>query len=85
MKLRGWPITDETLAQLSSGIKYLAHLGDIAVFWRGSKEGQEGHVGLYISETPNFVYVLGGNQLDQVNISKISKAKLLDYRQIPKV
>jgi uncharacterized protein (TIGR02594 family) len=60
-------------------------LGDIAVFWRGTKDGSEGHVAFYISETQNFVYVLGGNQLDQVNISKISKAKLLDYRQIPKV
>jgi hypothetical protein len=55
------------------------------VFWRGTKDGSEGHVAFYISETQNFVYVLGGNQLDQVNISKISKAKLLDYRQIPKV
>lgn len=60
-------------------------LGDLAVFWRGTKTGAEGHVAFYISETPSFVYVLGGNQSDQVNIQKHSKATLLDYRQIPKV
>lgn len=60
-------------------------VGDIAVFWRGSKDGAEGHVAFYISETPNYVYVLGGNQSDQVNISKYSKANLLGFRKIPLV
>ena len=60
-------------------------LGDICVFWRGQKNGAEGHVGFYISETPNYLYVLGGNQADQVNISKISKTQLLGYRKVPLV
>ncbi len=60
-------------------------LGDIVVFWRGKIDGAEGHVGFYISETQSYVYVLGGNQSDQVNILRFSKAQLLDYRQIPKV
>lgn len=60
-------------------------LGDLAVFWRGQKNGAEGHVAFYISETQNYVYVLGGNQTDQVNIQRHSKAQLLDYRKIPLV
>lgn len=33
--------------------------GDIVVFWRGKPDGWKGHVGLYIRETKNYIYVLG--------------------------
>ena len=33
--------------------------GDIVVFWRGKPNGWKGHVGLYIRETKNYIYVLG--------------------------
>lgn len=55
--------------------------GDIAVFWRGSRNGWQGHVGFYVDETESFVYVLGGNQNDSVNITRYSKSKLLDIRR----
>lgn len=60
-------------------------LGDLVVFWRGSKDGAEGHVAFYIAETKSSVYVLGGNQNQQVNISAYSKTQVLDYRKIPLV
>lgn len=60
-------------------------LNDIVVFWRGSKDGAEGHVGFYVAETKTSIYVLGGNQNQQVNISKYPKAQLLDYRKVPLV
>lgn len=60
-------------------------LGDLVVFWRGSKDGAEGHVAFYIAESKNSVYVLGGNQNQQVNISAYSKTQVLDYRKIPLV
>ena len=36
--------------------------GDVVVFWRGSRWGRSGHVGIFVRETPSRVYVIGGNQ-----------------------
>lgn len=58
-------------------------IGDLAVFWRGTKEGQYGHVGFFIKETKDAVYVLGGNQSNAVNITAFPKSQLLEYRKIP--
>jgi uncharacterized protein (TIGR02594 family) len=54
--------------------------GAILVFWRGSKSGWQGHVGYYVGEDANNYYVLGGNQSDTVNVSKIAKSRLLGAR-----
>lgn len=52
-------------------------LGDVLVFWRGSPSSQSGHVGLYVGETEQFYYVLGGNQSDSVCITRIAKYRLI--------
>ena len=57
-------------------------LGDIAVFWRESRQSWKGHVALYVSENETHIYVLGGNQSNQVNISAYPKNRLLQYRKI---
>lgn len=46
-------------------------LGCIVVYWRGSKIGTEGHVGLYISDDGTRIQTLGGNENDQVEIEGI--------------
>jgi len=57
-------------------------LGDVLVFWRGSPNGASGHVGLYVGETAQFYYVLGGNQSDSVCITRLAKHRLLSaHRQ----
>lgn len=60
-------------------------LGDIVVFWRNDPKGWEGHVALYISEDKDNVYVLGGNQNNQINISPYPKNRVLGYRQTKKI
>ena len=60
-------------------------LGDIAIFWRENKNGWKGHVGLYIAETKDSIYVLGGNQSNSVSIALYPKANLLGYRQTKKI
>ena len=55
--------------------------GDIVVFWRGSKNSWEGHVAFFVKETDNYVYVLGGNQSNSVNVTRYSKSKVLGYRE----
>lgn len=56
--------------------------GDIVVFWRGSRNGWQGHVGFLIQVKVNGdLYVLGGNQDDQVNVKLFRKTNLLDIRR----
>lgn len=52
--------------------------GDIAVFWRGSSnDGVTGHVAFLLSWDARYVYILGGNQSDEVCIIKEPRAKIL--------
>jgi len=56
-------------------------LGCVLVFWRGSKTGTFGHVGLYAGEdAQGFLHVLGGNQADSISIVRLDKARLLGMR-----
>lgn len=61
-------------------------VGDVVIFWREDEKSWKGHVGFYIGEDNKSgdIYVLGGNQSNEVNISPYSKRKLLGYRR-PKV
>lgn len=60
-------------------------VGDIVVLWRGSKTGWEGHVGFFIREDNGYIHILGGNQSNEVNISKYSKEQLLGYREVTSI
>lgn len=55
--------------------------GDVAVFWRGSKKSWQGHVAFYVKEDAKYVWVLGGNQRNAVNVTKMPKSQLLGYRR----
>lgn len=56
-------------------------LGCILVFWRGSKNGTSGHVGLYAGEdAQGYLHVLGGNQSDAITIARLDKGRLLGMR-----
>ncbi len=57
-------------------------IGDIVVFWREDPASWKGHVAFFISETPEHIYVLGGNQSNQVKISAYPKQRLLEYRRL---
>ena len=54
-----------------------ASLGDILVFKRGSG----GHVGFYVAEDDTCYHVIGGNQNNTVNITRISKKRTLAVRR----
>lgn len=55
--------------------------GDIVVFWRESPNSWKGHVAFFIRETKHWIYVLGGNQNNEVKISAYRKNRLLEYRR----
>jgi hypothetical protein len=57
--------------------------GATMVFWRGKKDGSEGHVGFYTGEEKGkdgAYHILGGNQSDKVCVTRVPKAKLLAVR-----
>jgi uncharacterized protein (TIGR02594 family) len=54
--------------------------GAVLVFWRGSKAGWKGHVGLYAGEDEATFHVLGGNQSDSVSVARIARNRLLGAR-----
>ena len=57
-------------------------LGDVVIFWRDNPNSWKGHVAFFVRETKNWVYVLGGNQNNQVKISAYPKHRLLQYRSL---
>lgn len=60
-------------------------IGDVVVFWREDPRSWKGHVAFFIRETKDLVYVLGGNQSNQVCIKAYPKARLLQYRRLRKL
>lgn len=55
-------------------------LGSVMVFWRGSPDGWEGHVGFYWAEDETCYQILGGNQSNSVTISRLNKERLIEAR-----
>ena len=57
--------------------------GDIAVFWRGSPNSSQGHVGFFMGYTDDgkHIKVLGGNQSDEVSIKTYPASQLLSIRR----
>lgn len=56
--------------------------GDVVIFWRGHPKSWMGHVGFYMKEDSKYIYVLGGNQSNQVKVSAYPKRRLLGYRRL---
>tara|TARA_R110000868_G_scaffold411691_2_gene707568 strand:- start:6612 stop:7010 length:399 start_codon:yes stop_codon:yes gene_type:complete len=54
--------------------------GDIVIFKRGLP--WQGHVSIFIRETPTHVYCLGGNQANSVCIKAYQKRKVIGYRRL---
>ena len=59
-------------------------IGDVVVFWRESKKSWKGHVGFFVgySQNKNYIYCLGGNQNNQVNIKAYPTYRLLEFRTL---
>lgn len=57
-------------------------LGDIVVLWRDHPDSWKGHAGLFLIEDPDEIYILGGNQDQQVSIKAYPKSQLLGYRRL---
>jgi uncharacterized protein (TIGR02594 family) len=61
-------------------------VGDVVIFWRESPKSWKGHVGIFVgfSHDGQNILVLGGNQGNEVNISKYPISRLLGFRRLRK-
>lgn len=57
--------------------------GAVMTFWRGSRNGWQGHVGFYVGEDASYYHILGGNQSNAVTITKVRKDRFLKARWMP--
>jgi uncharacterized protein (TIGR02594 family) len=57
-------------------------VGDVVVLRWEDTNGVHAHVGLFIRETANGVYVLAGNQDNTVDIALWKKRSVLSYRRV---
>jgi len=57
-------------------------IGDIVVLWREKRNSWKGHVGFFVRETENHIYILGGNQSNMVRVTQYPKNRLLQYRRL---
>ncbi len=62
-------------------------VGDIVIFWRGSRDSWKGHVAIFINydEDDRHVNVLGGNQGNMVKITSYDKGRVLGFRRLKKI
>lgn len=76
-RVSGWKAC-RAYAWLGVGTSILeenARIGDVVVF-------NFSHVGLVDKIEGNYVYVLGGNQSDSINITRFSRASVSSYRRL---
>jgi uncharacterized protein (TIGR02594 family) len=88
----GYEYTKEQLARswLKVGRKVEnPSTGNVVIFWRKEKDSKWGHVGIYVTEDEDYIYVLGGNQDNSVNIKPYPKDGnyygLLGYRKLNRI
>ena len=67
----GRPVADED-----------AREGDLVIFWRGSPDGWQGHVGFFVRFEGDHVVVVGGNQRNQVSEARYPRGQLLGFRRM---
>ena len=60
--------------------------GDVVVFWRGTRNGWQGHVAFFVRFNPNGdIVVMGGNQGDAVSVKPYKQKRWLGYRRAVQV
>lgn len=65
---------------LKFGVETKPRLGAVMVFWRGSRNGISGHVAFYVGEDASTYHVLGGNQSNQISVTRMAKDRFLGAR-----
>ncbi|WP_286755495.1 TIGR02594 family protein [Roseivirga sp. UBA838] len=67
--------------------------GDIVILWRGAHKDElipgtklkKGHVGFYLNDDKEYVYMFGGNQGNMACAMAYPKTQLIGYRRLKKL
>lgn len=62
------------------GVPTPPRFGAVGVYWRGSKTGTQGHVAYVVGKGSGVLYLLGGNQSDQISVVPKANSYLLECR-----
>ena len=84
-KMAGLPYTGKLNARsfMKIGKKVSTpRTGDIVILWRDNPKSWKGHVGYYIRSSKDQIWILGGNQENEVKIKAYPKSRLLEYRRL---
>lgn len=73
------PLGARNWMQFGRGVNTVLR-GSVAVFWRGSRNGWQGHVGLIDGHDATHYHIVGGNQQDKISKVRIAKDRLLGMR-----
>ncbi len=77
------PLPDNPLGArnwMKFGVPCEPQRGAVLVFWRGSRDGWQGHVGFYGGEDSRCYHVIGGNQSNKVCSTRLTRNRLLGAR-----
>jgi uncharacterized protein (TIGR02594 family) len=56
--------------------------GDVVILWRGSRRGWRGHVGFFLRDEENHIWILGGNQGGRICAKRYPKSRVLTVRRL---
>lgn len=56
-------------------------LGDVVVLWRTAPAAWEGHVGIFITQRDDEIFLLGGNQGNAVSVMPYPEVRVLGVRR----
>ena len=59
--------------------------GDVVVFWRQDPKSWKGHVAFYVAHDESYIYVIGGNQRNNVTYAAYPMERLLSVRRSRRV
>ena len=57
-------------------------VGDICILWREDPKSWKGHVGIYLREDNQYVWLYGANQANQWGINAFYKNRVLGYIKV---
>jgi uncharacterized protein (TIGR02594 family) len=61
-------------------LKQQPRRGCVVVLWREDPKSSKGHVAFYDREDDDHIFILGGNQQDQVTTARYPKSRVVAYR-----
>ncbi|SED10733.1 TIGR02594 family protein [Tenacibaculum sp. MAR_2009_124] len=75
-------LTARSWLKMGESVHSAPRLGDIVVLWREDIESWKGHVGFFVRKDKNWIWILGGNQNNEVKIKAYPQSRLLDFRRL---